>query len=177
MKRNITALLAVAVLATGAWAGGSGWQKDFDKALKTAKKGDKPLLVEFTEGEASKDLNKKIFFTGKFKSWAKKHKLVLVEIDYSKKVSDKLAKQYADLKAKHKVESFPTVLLLDAQGTSLGALPFTAETKPEEWMAKATDLAEAASGAGGWLTDWEKAKKLSTTTKKPMLVDFTGSDW
>jgi|GEM_PF-1174730 len=177
MKRHTTAFLAVALLATSAWAGGSGWQKDLDKALKTAKKGSKPILVEFTEGEASKDINKKIFYTGKFKSWAKKNKLVLVEINYSKKVSTKIAKQYADLKAAHKIESFPTILLLDAEGKSLGSLPFDARTKPEEWMGKANDLVEAASGAGGWITDWEKAKKLSKTTKKPMLVDFNGSDW
>jgi len=177
MKRHTTAFLAVAVLATSAWAGGSGWKKDIDKALKTAKKGDNPILVEFTEGDASQEINKKIFYTGKFKAWAKKSKLILVEINYSKKVSSKLAQQYADLKTAHKVESFPTIVLLDAEGKSMGTLPFDARTKPEEWMSKANDLVEAASGAGGWITDWEKAKKLSKTTKKPMLVDFNGSDW
>jgi len=177
MKRHATALLAVAVLASGAWAGGSGWQKDLDKALKSAKKGGKPILVEFTEGDASRDLNKKIFYTGKFKSWAKKNKVILVELNYSKKVSAKLTKQYADVYKAHKIEAFPTVLLLDAEGKSLGALPFDARTKPEDWLQKASDLAEAAGGAGGWITDWEKAKKLSKTTRKPMLVDFNGSDW
>lgn len=177
MKRIATALLAVALLAPTAWAGGSGWQKDLDKALKKAAKKDQPVLVEFTDGKSSKEINTKIFYTGKFKSWAKKHKVVLVEINYGKKVAAKLAKQYDDLKTKHKVESFPTVLLLDAEGKSLGALPFDARTKPDAWFEKATDLAEAAGGAGGWITDWEKAKKLSRTTKKPMLVDFNGSDW
>ena len=177
MKTHGLRLFALAVLATSAWAGGGGWQKDLDKAIKKAKKGGKPILVEFTDGESSAELNKKIFFTGKFKSWAKKNKVILVEINYSKKVSSKVAKQYADLKTKFKVESFPTVLLLDPEGKSLGALPFDARTKLDAWLEKAGDLAEAASGAGGWITDWEKAKKLSKTTKKPMLVDFTGSDW
>ena len=164
-------LLAVPVLA-----GGSGWQKDMDQALKKAKKGDKVLLVEFTEGDASKEINKKIFYTGKFKSWAKK-KAVLVEINYSKKVSKKLAKQYAELKEKYKIASYPTVLILDAEGKKIGALAFDARTKPDAWMKEAGEIIEAASGAGEWITDWEKAKKLSRRTKKPMLVDFNGSDW
>lgn len=28
-----------------------------------------------------------------------------------------------------------------------------------------------------WLTDFEKAKKISKKTKKPILMYFTGSDW
>lgn len=28
-----------------------------------------------------------------------------------------------------------------------------------------------------WLTDFEKAKKISKKTKKPILIYFTGSDW
>ena len=28
-----------------------------------------------------------------------------------------------------------------------------------------------------WMTDFAAAQKLSAKTKKPMLVDFTGSDW
>ena len=29
----------------------------------------------------------------------------------------------------------------------------------------------------GWMTDFAAAQKLAKETKKPMLVDFTGSDW
>jgi len=29
----------------------------------------------------------------------------------------------------------------------------------------------------GWLTDFEKAKKLAAEKERPILVDFTGSDW
>lgn len=28
-----------------------------------------------------------------------------------------------------------------------------------------------------WLTSWEKASKLAKQTNKPVLADFTGSDW
>jgi len=30
---------------------------------------------------------------------------------------------------------------------------------------------------GEWLTDWEKAKRYSQATGKPILANFTGSDW
>ena len=33
------------------------------------------------------------------------------------------------------------------------------------------------TSAGTWITDWEKAKKLSKATGRPILADFTGSDW
>ena len=37
--------------------------------------------------------------------------------------------------------------------------------------------AEVEAGGSGWLTSWEKAKKLSKATGRPILADFTGSDW
>lgn len=39
-------------------------------------------------------------------------------------------------------------------------------------------LVPAPAVAGeGWLTDYEKAAKLSAKTQRPILADFTGSDW
>jgi thioredoxin-related protein len=34
-----------------------------------------------------------------------------------------------------------------------------------------------ASAHSQWMTNFEKAKALSKKTKKPILIDFTGSDW
>jgi thioredoxin-related protein len=33
------------------------------------------------------------------------------------------------------------------------------------------------AGDDGWLTDFEKAKKVAAETRRPILIDFTGSDW
>ena len=39
-------------------------------------------------------------------------------------------------------------------------------------------LLHTAAWAGeGWLTSWDEAKKVSKSTGKPILMDFTGSDW
>jgi protein disulfide-isomerase len=41
----------------------------------------------------------------------------------------------------------------------------------------ATLLGAPASAGDGWHTDYEKAAKLAKKTKRPILADFTGSDW
>ena len=169
-------VLALAVIGAGAFAGGSGWQTDFEKALKKAAKSERPMLVEFTDGEASKEINKGLFYTPKFKAWAKRN-VVLVELNYGKRVSSKLAGQYKELKTKYKVEQFPTVLLISHEGKSLGALPAFRKGAEKAWLTEAGEMLEAASGAGKWITDFEAAKKMSKRTGKPMLVDFNGSDW
>lgn len=38
-------------------------------------------------------------------------------------------------------------------------------------------FAVSVSAEDGWLTDFEQAKAVSAKTGKPMLVDFSGSDW
>ncbi|MCZ6572891.1 MAG: thioredoxin family protein [Planctomycetota bacterium] len=176
MKKYALLLLALAVIGAGALAGGSGWQTDFEKALKKAAKSERPMLVEFTDGEASKEINKGLFYTPKFKAWAKK-KVVLVELNYGKRLNKKLAEQYETLKVKYKVEQFPTLLLVSHEGKLLGKLPAFRKGAQKAWLTEAGDVLEAASGAGKWLTDYAAAKKISKRTRKPMLLDFNGSDW
>ncbi len=38
-------------------------------------------------------------------------------------------------------------------------------------------LSTSAMAAEGWLTSWDAAAKESKKTGKPILMDFTGSDW
>jgi hypothetical protein len=176
MRRQLTRILALALLGSGAMAGGSGWNSDFEKAAKTAKKAERPILIEFTKDDASDAINKNVFYKGKFKTWAKKN-VVLLEIDLGKRVSKKLEKQYADLQKKYEVETFPTILLVDHEGKVLGKPAFGERTTLESWLAETGEIVEAAGSAGEWITDYEAAKKLARRTKKPMLLDFNGSDW
>ena len=176
MKRIAAIALAAVLLGTFAGAGGSGWQTDFTKAAKKAKKVDRPILAEFTKGDASKKINKQVFYKAKFKTWAKKS-VVLFSVDLGRTVNKKLTAQYAELQKKYKIEDFPTILLLDHEGKLLGKPKFLRDTDVAAWIKDAGEILEAASGAGKWITDWEKAKKISKRTRKPMLVDFNGSDW
>ena len=177
MRRQLTRILALALLGSGALAGGSGWNSDFEKAAKTAKKAERPILIEFTKDDASDAINKNVFYKGKFKTWAKKN-VVLLEINLSKRVSKKLAAQYEELQKKYEVKEFPTILLVDHEGKVIGKPAFDNEkTTLEAWIEDATGVVEAAGSAGEWMTDYEAAKKISRRTKKPMLLDFNGSDW
>lgn len=38
-------------------------------------------------------------------------------------------------------------------------------------------LAPALAEDGGWLTSWDEAAKQSRASGKPIMMDFTGSDW
>jgi protein disulfide-isomerase len=38
-------------------------------------------------------------------------------------------------------------------------------------------LSTSVFASSGWLTNWTEAKTLSTKENKPILIDFSGSDW
>ena len=71
-------LLLLGLAAAPAAAGGSGWLKNPEDALKRARKAGKPVLVEFGRSDTCakcRALNKEVFWTSKFRSWARKHPL------------------------------------------------------------------------------------------------------
>ena len=179
MLMLITAALGLG-LAPPATAAGSGWLQDFGKALKKAEKSAKPLLVEFSQSDTNErcqKLNKEVFWKSEFKTWARKN-VILVHVDFPTErfQSEKKKAAAEELKKRYKVERFPTVLILGPSGEEVGRLGYT-EGGAKSWLAKVAPMVEGASGAGEWITDWEKAVKLSRATGKPILADFTGSDW
>jgi thioredoxin-related protein len=57
-------------------------------------------------------------------------------------------------------------------------MPMSSPRAIAPWMTLLALLATAtASGAQGWVTDWEAAKKQAAKENKDLLLDFTGSDW
>ena len=94
-----------------------GWTSDLDKALASAKKSGKSVLVEFTGSDWCPPcmmMRKEVFSKPDFVSAASK-KFVLVELDFPKGDPD-LKKQHQPLAEKYKIEGFPTVILLSPQG-------------------------------------------------------------
>lgn len=98
------------------------WMTDFAAATAKAKQENKPLLVDFTGSDWCGwciKLDNEVFSKKAFKEYAAEN-FVLVEIDFpSRKV-----KQSAELKAqnealaeKYDIKGFPTILILDADGT------------------------------------------------------------
>lgn len=126
---RIASFILAGVLAFGAWstvvavavaAEKELWQTDFEAAKGQAKKEKKLLLVDFTGSDWCGwciKLKKEVFDKEPFKAEAPK-RFVLVELDFphEKKMSDELKEQNEKLGKQYKVEGFPTVLLLDAEG-------------------------------------------------------------
>ncbi len=186
MRTRLTMVALVALLAVFAGAqlvnaAGSGWLTSWEKAVKKAKKEEKLLLVEFSKSdssEACKKMTKEIFRQSAFRHWAKKN-VVLMSVDFPERRSlpARFVTQNAELLEKYEVETFPTILLVSATGEALGSYGYI-EGGAKEWLKKIAPAVEAiTTSAGTWLTDWEQAKKLSKATGRPILTDFTGSDW
>ncbi len=115
----VVGLLAVACLV-GSAAAAELWTDKFDEAKAQAKKEGKDLLLDFTGSDWCPwciKLRTEVFDKEKFKAEAPK-KFVLVELDFpnTKKLDPAVKKQNDALQQQFKIEGFPTILLLDADG-------------------------------------------------------------
>jgi len=118
MKKLLT-LMAVLMATASVSLAATGWGDDYDKALAQAKTEKKLVLLDFTGSDWCSwcmKLDKEVFSKPDFKAFAKEN-LVLVTVDFpNKKLSRKLEKQNADLKAKYGPNGFPTLVLADPDG-------------------------------------------------------------
>lgn len=131
MKMRFFSLLSVgAVLALGASAafGAEGWPTNYAKAKAQAKAENKLLLMDFTGSDWCPwcvKLNKEVFSQPQFKKYAA-DKLVLLDVDFpqTKPQPAALAQQNAKLQLQYKVEQFPTIIVLNAQGKKVGEVDY-----------------------------------------------------
>ena len=140
--RVVSVLVLVATSACAAAPAKSGkWLDDFTAAKAAAKKEGKPILANFTGSDWCPwciKLEKEIFSQKAFRDYAGTN-LVLFIADFprQKRLPAKVQKQNERLQTEYKIEGFPTVLLLDADGKVLGqtgyqqggAEPFVANLK------------------------------------------------
>jgi thioredoxin-related protein len=115
------------------------WVTDLPKAQAQAKKEKKLVLIDFTGSDwcpPCKALKKDVFSSKEFLDYAK-DKFVLVEIDFpnSKPQSAELKKANKALSEKYKIEGFPTVVVLDADGKELKKEVGYSGEKPKEYIA------------------------------------------
>jgi len=105
------------------FAGESDWMTDFEKAKKTAKEKNLLILADFSGSDWCgwcKKLNKEVFSTSEFQSFAKKNfVLLLVDFPKMKQVPENVAKQNNELQQKYGVRGYPTVIIMDADGKVL----------------------------------------------------------
>jgi protein disulfide-isomerase len=177
MKRALILAGLAAVLAVSAGAQKAKWYEEWDAAVKAAKKSEKPILADFTGSDWCGwciKLKNEVFKKKEFVRWARKN-VVLLELDFPRRKSqpEEIKEQNAKLRDKYGIRGYPTILFLDASGKVLGRSGYL-KGGPKKWIESAEQILE---GGARWLTDYEQALKLARKHRKPILADFTGSDW
>lgn len=123
MKRFLITVASLVAFSAASMAAESGWLTDFEAAKKQAKEQNKPILINFTGtdwcGWCIK-IEKEIFSKDEFKAYAKEN-LILMEVDFpeKKKQTDEVKAQNKKLDKEFKIEGYPTIFLIDAEGKKL----------------------------------------------------------
>ncbi len=100
------------------------WKTDFGKALKSAQKKQRPILMLFTGSDWCGwciKLNKEVWSQPEFQDYADKH-LVLFKADFPRKDyrTPEQKAQYEELAKKYKIGGYPTVILIDESENVIG---------------------------------------------------------
>lgn len=101
----------------------TGWSDDYEKSLAKAKEAKKLVLLDFTGSDWCGwcvKLDDEVFSKGAFRGFARDN-LVLVELDFphSKSQPTSVKEQNAALKQKFGIRGYPTLILVDAEGTEV----------------------------------------------------------
>lgn len=92
-------------------------------------------------------------------------------------VSGEEMSQWRDLATRHQLGAeYPAALLLGAQGEELLKAAGT-QFRPDETGARLSAALPKPAYNGEWLTDLPAAMKLARALNRPLLLNFTGSDW
>lgn len=168
-----TGLVAAGLLAA-CLRGGDGWETDWAKVKAAAAKDGRTILLEFTGSDWCGwciKLKKEVLSQDAFRSYATAN-FILMEADYPRKLeqSAELKEQNRQLQQQFGVTGFPTILLLDPQGTPFarsgyrpgGAEDFVAYLKTMAKVQGTRDefLAKAAAAQGV-----ERARLLAAALK------------
>jgi protein disulfide-isomerase len=124
MKKLIFLSFLMLFFASCASAQTKTWNQDFKKAMAESQKTGKPVLIDFAGSDWCSwciRLEKEVFSRPAFRKYARKN-LVLMLADFPrmKKLTAEVVAQNEELKNKYEVEGFPTVVLLNSKGETLG---------------------------------------------------------
>ena len=152
METKILLMAAVAALAGAVSAATStpaGWTDDFEAAKKQAAAENKLLLVDFSGSDWCgwcKKLDREVFAKPEFLAGVKKDfVLVMVDSPNDKKLlSEKAAAQNPKLVEKYDVHGFPTVLIMDADGTVLDKTGYR-DGGPEKYLEHLAEIKKSSA--------------------------------
>ncbi len=121
--------------------GTSDWLESYEEAQKMSEDSGKPILVNFTGSDWCtwcQMLKREVFDKDQFKSWATEN-VVLLELDFphNRLQGSEITTQNSRLAKKLNVKSYPTVMLLDSNGTPIGEKFGYIKGGPSAWIAEA----------------------------------------
>ena len=124
------AVLLFAFAGSSLSAASVSWTTNHDAALKKAKETNKPIVLFFTGSDWCgwcKKLESEALDTDAFAKGAG-DKFIFVKLDYPMKTQQNsaLAEQNAKLQNQYDVRSFPTIIILDANGKQIGVTGYRA---------------------------------------------------
>ncbi len=100
------------------------WHDSFEAAREQSLVSGKPILADFTGSDWCHwcvKLRDDVFDKAEFEAWAREN-VVLLELDYPQRSrqAPEIQAQNEKLASLYAINSYPTVLLMDAQGNELG---------------------------------------------------------
>jgi thioredoxin-related protein len=117
-------LSLVLMLSTAGFLHASEWTTDYKTALEQAKAQNKLVLLDFTGSDwcgYCQLLDKEVFMQPEFHHYAdQNYILVTVDFPHGKQLPDDLKAQNDTLNKQFKIDGFPTLIVLDADGKELG---------------------------------------------------------
>jgi thioredoxin-related protein len=136
--KKLLPILALCWLATQVQA--VEWMTDLPKALAKAKADKKMVLMDFTGSDwcpPCKALHKNVLTSPEFEAYADKN-LVLVVVDFPHNVTqtEELKKGNKALAEKYNIEGFPTVIVLDTDGSQVSKDVGYGGEPPKDFIAK-----------------------------------------
>ena len=109
---------------------GEGWPTDFEKAKAEAAARNVPILADFSGSDWCGwcvRLDNEVFSKAEFKAYAKKNVvLFLADFPNSKPQSAEIKAQNETLSKRYRIRGFPTVLLLNADGSVINETGYQA---------------------------------------------------
>ncbi len=166
--------LALGIFVPRGFAAESLWQTDFKAAQAKAKKEKKYLLVDFTGSDWCGwciRLRNEVFDKESFKTEAPKQ-FILVELDFprQKELSEDLKKQNDELGEKYKVQGYPTVLMIDAEGEVIARTGYR-EGGPDEYLKHLAEFSKIYEGILVLKAKLEKTKGLDRAKLLDQIVE------
>lgn len=116
------------------------WHTDFSKAQEISASTNKPIILVFQGSDwcgPCIKLDREIWSTDEFKSYAKAH-YVMLKADFPRKKSNKLSKEQTEANKKlaekyNKQGYFPFVVILNSKGEVLGETGYK-KTTPKKYI-------------------------------------------